>query len=390
MNKRILIGCLSMVALFMPLSAQEDEETAGLTPRQLEARAKRMIANAEEVLQSGEEERAVSLLEAIPKMFPETQARFVAHLILGKHQLAKRQTDKAQANFKKAFTAESHEVQAESLLCQAKALMQGGRSGEASMILRRITQDFPMSAFANDAYFEIGQIHFEAGRWSKAAEAFRLVGTAVPDAGATSDAAVSVLVEAGQRVFVNVVDRDLNVLDQMGVTSYVTLAATSGDVKTVELQTFGRDDGSSLASIETTTDPAEAGPDKLLVYGGDEITVTYIDAMTADGRTDVPVVMKAQVVSSGVIAFMDGAYHQRVKGVFAGQPAFLRLRDFDLDVTPNPDTAQVTVIARYRPPKPTDEEIALGAEPIPEGVEIWNERGRLTVTLTENGPHGRV
>ena len=126
MNKRIIIGCLSVIAMVAPLAAQDvatEEETAGLTPRQLEARAKRMIANAEEVIKGGEEERAVSMLEAIPKMFPETQARFVAHLILGKHQLSKRQTDKAQANFKKALAAESQEVQAESLLCQSKALM---------------------------------------------------------------------------------------------------------------------------------------------------------------------------------------------------------------------------------------------------------------------------
>ncbi|MCL1856725.1 MAG: tetratricopeptide repeat protein [Kiritimatiellaeota bacterium] len=387
-------GCVAVAALTAaPLWAQEaDEETEGLSPRQLEMRAKRMIANAEEVLKGGEEERAVSMLEAVPKMFPETQERFMAHVVLGKHQLEKRQTDKALANFKKALGAESQEVQAEAMLCQAKAMMQGGRSGEASMILRRVTQDFPMSAFANDAYFEIGQIHFEAGRWAKAAEAFRLVGTAVPDPGARpgDTAKVSVLVEAGQRVFVNVVDRDLNVLDQMGGTAFVTLEAASGDKKTVPLQMFGRDDGSSLASIETTTNPEDAGEDKLIVYGGDVITVTYIDAMTADGETDVPVVMTAQVVSSGVISFMDGAYHQRVKGVFAGQQAFLRLRDMDLSVTERPDVAQVTVIAKYKPPKPTDEEIALGAEPIPEGMEIWNERGRLDVTLTESGPRTGV
>ena len=387
----IAILCFAGNVFAQEQATTESSENTGLTLRQMETRAKRMISNAEELLKSGETERAISSLEAVPRMFPETQARFVASLVLGKHRVSKRQMDKAMIDLRTALNAEDPEVRAETLLWQAKLYMQTGRANEAVMILRRITQDFPTSAFANDAYFEIGQIHFEAGRWARASEAFRMVGTAVPASPSDAKVSVPVLVEAGQRLFVNVIDRDLAVLNQMGEKSYVTIEAASGDKKVVELIPYGRgDEGATLASIETTPEQTKPNEERLTIRGGDELTVTYIDKTTADGRVNVPVVAKAKVVSTGVIAFMDGAYRQRVNGVFANQPAFIRLRDLDLSVNAQPDKAKVTVIARYLPPKPTAEEIAEGAMLVPDDEQIWLERGRLDVILTETGNHTGV
>lgn len=391
-----LVPCLVLVLAggSLPLMAQEapandgDDPSAGLTPSQLEARAKRMVKNAEELLQGGEEARAIGMLEAVPRMFPEAQAKYGAFLALGRYHLDKRLADKALANLRAVDVAEDPEQRAEALVLQARAHQQANRAGEAVMILRRVTQDFPTSAFANDAYFQIGQIHFDAGRWSRAAEAFRMVGTAVPEDPKAADAPV--FAEAGQRLFVHVVDRDLPVLAQLGEKLTVTVTAKSGDSEVLTLEPFGREEGGAIASVETAPEPTAPNDGRLTVQGGEEVTVTYTDKTNAAGALDVPIQATTQIVSTGVLAFMDGAYRQRVKGVFAGQPAFLRLRDLDLDATPQPDKARVTVVASYRKPRPTSEEIALGAEPVAEDDNTWIERSRLEVEVTETAERSGV
>lgn len=379
------------VAVVLPVHAQEkdgEDATAGLTPRQLDARAARMVSSALDLLKGGEEERAVGMLEAVPRMFPETQARFLAYLALGRFRLEKRLTDRAMADLRQVDAAEDPERRAEALVLQSKGYQQSGKPGEAVMLLRRVTQDFPASAYANDAYFEIGQIHFDAGRWSRAAEAFRMVGTAVPDEAAVEGAAV--LTEAGQRLFIHVMDRDLPVLAELKEKLVVTVTARSGDSEELLLEPFGRAEGGALASVETAPEPTAPNDGRLTVQGGEEVTVTYVDKTNAAGETDVPVKATAQIVSTGILSFMDGAYRQRVKGVFAGQPAFLRLRDLDLDTTPTPDRAKVTVVASYRKPRPTSEELALGAEPVAEDDDTWVERGRVAVDLVESADRSGV
>lgn len=369
-------------------AAPQADEAESLSPRQLEARASRMVANATELLKGGEEERGVGMLEAIPRMFPETQARFAAYLELGRHRLAKRQTDRAMADLRQVESAESPERRAESLVLLAKGHQQAGRPGEAVTLLRRVTQDYPESSYANDAFFEIGQIHFDAGRWARAAEAFRMVGTAVPTDPAGSNAVV--FAEAGQRLFVHVKDRDLPILAELEERLVVTVTAKSGDSEVVELAPYGRDEGGALASVDTVSEPSAPNDGRLTVQGGEEVVVTYVDKTNAAGEVDVAVTTTTQIVSTGVLAFMDGAYRQRVKGVFAGQPAFLRLRDLDLDATPQADRAMLAVSASYRKPRPTAEEIALGAEPVPEGEDVWIERGRIEIALSETGPRTGV
>ena len=56
---------------------------AAKTAAQAERRAMRMIKNAGSLLQEREEDRAINMLEAVPRMYPQSQARFKAHLELG-------------------------------------------------------------------------------------------------------------------------------------------------------------------------------------------------------------------------------------------------------------------------------------------------------------------
>lgn len=376
----------ALVFLACIAGAQEQNGNgATATPRQLEARAARMIANAEELLAGGDTVRGVGMLESVFRMFPETQARFKAYLALGRHRLGAAQYDEALATLRFADAAESEDVRAESMMLQAKAHRELKRPGEAAALLRRVTQDFPASPFANDAHFEIGQIHFEGGRWTRAAEAFAKVGTAVPS---DTGKAGAVLAEAGQRLFVHVADRDLPVLAQLGETTVVRATAKSGDTETMTVAAYGDRGIDGLAFIDTVSEPTQHNDGKLTVQGGDEVTVEYIDKTNSEGGVNVPVFAHVRMVSSGVLSFMDGAYKQRVQGVFAGQPAFLRLRDLDLDTTAGRDTIKLSVTATYVKPRPTSEELALGAED--PGEDTIVERGAIDVTLTETAEHSGV
>ena len=386
MKRIALIATLALAAAAAFAQGEDDDKQEnGGSPAAIEARAKRMVMNAKALIENGEDDRAINMLEAVPKMFPDAPSRFNAWLELGRYQLGKRQFDAAGASLRKAFASEDKEVQAESLLLQGQGQLDRGQSGDAAMLLRRITQDYPTSLFANDAFFLIGQIHFDAGRWARAAEAFHMVGTAVPADPAATNAAVSV--EAGQRIYVHVTDKDLGVLAALGETEWVELASKSGDKEKSKLIPFGRGDGDFLASVETTSDATEPYDGRLTVHGADEIIVNYLDRNTESGAVRQMRESEAKVVSTGTITFMDGAQRQKVRGVFCDQPAFVLVRDLDADVTPEPDKVRIPVVSQYKE-RP---EVPEGQPPQPPDPDApWIQRSQVEIDLVETGPRTGV
>ncbi len=375
----------SFVMAQQPTQGNGEDGQKASSPAVIEARAKSMVKNAVSLIEVGEEERAVNILEAVPKMFPDAPSAYRAYLELGRHQLNKRQFDESGASLRKAFASADREVQAESLLLQGQGQLDRGQSGEAAMLLRRLTQDYPTSTFSNDAFFLIGQIHFEAGRWARAEEAFKMVGTAVPDDGNTNSTAV--LVEAGQRIYIHVTDKDLAVLAALGETENVEIHAKSGDKEKADLIGFGKGDGDFLASVETTADQTKPYDGKLTVQGGDEIFVTYVDRNTESGAIRQPRDAKAKIVSTGTITFMDGAQRQKVRGIFCEQPAFLIVRDLDADKTAAADTVRIQVTSQYRE-RP---EVGPGEAPRPPEPDApWIQRQQIEISLSETGPRTGV
>lgn len=376
--------CITAIAAFAAAVSLCQEEGAqkreeGGSPAAIEARAKRMVKNARSLIENGEDDRAVNMLEAVPKMFPDAPSRFVAWLELGRHQLSKRQFDQAGASLRKAYGSEDREIQAESLLLQGQGQLDRGQAGDAAMLLRRVTQDYPTSLFANDAFFLIGQIHFDAGRWARAAEAFQMVGTAVP---APADSNSVVLAEAGQRIYVHVTDKDLAVLAALGEIEEVEISSASGDKEKAKLVPFGKGDGDFLASVETTADATAPYDGRLTVHGKDAISVNYLDRNTESGAVRQMRNAEAKVVSTGTITFMDGAQRQKVRGVFCDQPAFILVRDLDRDVSPGPDTIRIPVVAQYRE-RP---EVPEGQPPQPPDPDApWIQRSMVEIDLVETG-----
>ena len=375
-------------ALFAAEAAKDAKGSkAAQDPEQVEARARRMIKNAVSLFDQAEDDRAVGMLEAVGRMYPDSQARFTANLELGRHFLDKRDFDRAGAELRTAQRAKDEAVQAESLLLQGQMHANRSQPGEAMMVLRKLTQDYPTSPFSNDAFFLIGQIHFEAHRWTRAAEAFQMVGTAVP----TPQTNETVLAEAGQRVFVHVKDKDLAVLFALGDRTEVELATRSGDREKAVLRPFGKGDGDFIASVQTTSDPSQPGDGFLTVHGAEDVSVTYIDRNTESGEVAKPLRADCHVVSSGSVAFMDGAMRQRVRGVFVGQPAYIRVRDLDLDVTERPDRVKLAVKVQYRErPEPPPGADPNDPPPPPAPDAPWLTRTESEVELVENADRSGV
>ncbi len=131
-------------AVCVAADAAKDEKPAAKADtaeakEKLEARAKRAVKNAVSLFEQNEDDRAVGILEAVGRMYPDAAARFLANLELGRHFLDKREFDRAGAELRTAQRSPDTAVQAESLLLQGQLHNARGQAGEAMMVLRRLT-----------------------------------------------------------------------------------------------------------------------------------------------------------------------------------------------------------------------------------------------------------
>lgn len=395
MKKWIMILCVVLPCVAGPLWAQDAEDGGRARRRRgggggvdvTELRARRMMDNAKDLMQTGQVERGVAMLEAVHSMFPESQTRYKAALVLAKHFQDARAFDKAVDQLDIAQNSDDEEDQAEAWFRAGAIAFERARYNEAFANLRRVTNEFPGSSFANHAYDYIGRAHFQQKRWGKAVEAFRMVGTAVPDNMVTGD---EILAEAGQRLYVKVTDKDLRILKMLGEDVLVSFEAESGDRETADLERLGRGGEEWLASIRMAPQPGEPDDGILTVRGGEWITVRYLDKNTESGEIDQDRASRVRIVSTGSVGFSDGAYNRSVRGVFAGQPAYVKLTDLDLDTGGERDTVEVEVVVMYAVEPETPDEAAIEGVDVEELVqeeEEWVERGRMTVRLRETEAH---
>lgn len=355
-------------------AASEDSEA-----RRIEMRAHRMIDNASELIAARQEERGQKLLQQIPRMFPESQARFAAHLALGRFLVTKRRYEEAVTEFKKAEESEEDEERAEAMYRQGICHYQANDFDRAFLVLRRVTNEYPWSVFANEAYYYIGQCHFKLRRWSKAVEALRMVGTSVPP-----ESDKEQLAEIGQRLLIKVHDRDLVVLEKTGEVAHVEITTDSGDTERLSLEMLNSNGEDYIASLKTILGPAVPGDGMLQTRGGDRVRVTYVDNHTRAGKQNQRVLATVRMASNASIGFMDGAFREYTEGVFANQPAFVRIKDFDRDVSDKADQITISVRAQYVPESTADVEArGVDLNDSPEPIV----RSRTEIILTETGPN---
>ena len=365
-------------------------------PSETDFAAAQMLGRAKELIAAHETERGVKVLETILEQSPASQVRFKAYLELGKYHLSNHDHVKAIGLLRNVRSLESpdrevsesqRDVYLESLYLMGVAYFESRQYSSAFPVLRRITDDFPNTVWANQSYYYIGMCHFAEENWNKAIEALSLVGTFVDPKSPSIE-----FVEAGRRFYVKVVDGDLPVIARQGQKVTVSIETKNGDKEKIELIPLPGNPEIYIGSIPTELAIAKANNNILEVTGGDIITTTYVDANDKGGEKGVARVSKTRVVSTGVLSFMLGDLETRTNNAFVAQPLFVVLQDSDLDKTPEADKVSIRIVSRA---KLTDEEIAAqssggGAKAadiskIVGDQDRYKIRDEVTVPLTEQG-----
>ncbi|HUT34444.1 MAG TPA: tetratricopeptide repeat protein [Planctomycetota bacterium] len=378
----LLIAALLLAA---PALAGEPAAKAKGDPAEnakTEYRAADMLRRGTELLELKQEERALKLISSVPRMFPASKARFKAYLVLGQHHVDKRNFELAIKQFRHLADSDDPDQQAEALYQEGICYYNLNEFDKAFMSLRRVTNEFPWSVYANEAFYYIGQCHFKLGRWSKAVDALEKVGTSVP-----TNAEGETLAEAGQRLFVKIFDRDLVVLMTLGGKPKAILTTKSGDKEGIPLDTLGQSGEFYIGSLPTLPGDPKPGDNLLQVTGGDTVAVETVDANTESGKRNETRVATIKMVSTASVGFTDGAYREYTQGIFGDGDAFIRVKDLDRDTTPQKDQITVKVFTQYKQEKePEAERSSLDFGRQEESVV----RDTVQVKLTETEPHSGI
>jgi tetratricopeptide (TPR) repeat protein len=260
--------------------------------------------------------------------------------------------------------------------------------------MRDVIEKFPTSPEVNEAYYYIGLGHFKLNHYSRAIEALEKVGTAL----SSKDALVE-KVEAGKRLYVKIDDQDFAILEP-GTKIEVQLRTKGGDVETLFCDPVGRNASIALGRIATRLDKAVPNNGILEVRGGDQVTVTYTDAHTAEKSFNQKRLKEVVVVGNGVARITDGSYQRDLPAAVLGKPLHLQIIDSDHDTTDGADKIEALIqIFRRKTMDEIDDELAKRVasgelSEGPDGEDIKSQIDPLTmvrsvaVTLLEQEQQG--
>ncbi len=346
-------------------------------PSGADLQAQRLFRQGLTLIEDRQEERGVKVLASLASTFPKSPVRFQAWLALGKFHATKGDYPLAIKNLTPVTEAleAAPEEKAEAVYRIGICYYGLADYPRSLSTLRRVTEDYPWSVFANESYYFIGMCHFQLKRWRKVVDALKLVGTSVAPSQDEEN-----LVESGQRFFVKVDDKDLRVLKTTGGALAVQVTSGSGDRETVAMGVFDVEGEHYLGSVKMALGKPVPTNGVLEVKGLDTIVTEYVDTNTKEGAIKTNRLAKARAVSTAVAGFTDGAFREYVKGVFSGQPTFIRVKDHDMDLTDARDGLRVKLISRFKGPE------AEGGATNDES-QVYQDRDALDLTLTESGEH---
>ena len=345
--------CVAVFALAGDEAAVKKSSTADS-----DAAARKQIAIAKDLFEAQQSERGIKVLENIMVQYPTSRARFEVYLMLGRFYAQGKQGAKANQYLsllrkelepeEEKLSHDEKDVLVEGLYWAGVGYYQNGDRHQALPLLRKLTEHYPNTVWANQAYFYIGMCHHADHNWARTIEALNLVGTSIdPDSPSVE------YVEAGWRFYVKIQDGDLPVLRRLGKKITVDLETKSGDKESITCSPLSTQGDIYIGSIQTQVGTPKANDQILQVIGGDTITVRYVDANTQDGKRDVLRESKVQVVSSATLNFTLGTYESVAAAAYLGQPVFVLLSDLDKDVSDQADSTQIKLVSRY---KVTDED----------------------------------
>lgn len=395
-----LMFAFALTAFVSPALSQETEDSPERRAAlEVDRRAKHLFDKAIELMEYKQYERGLTMLDTVIRDNPSNILGYQAHMAKGRHYLGQRKTKEALSHFLllsrllaplpgETRSADEQDLYHEALFQAGFSYYQSGQYTSAFPMFRRLTEVASKSKWANQAYYYIGMSHYNLRSWNKAIDALSLVGTEVEDTGDKVGR-----IEIGQRFYAKISDADIPVLRKIGAEVKARVAVSSGDTETLFGVPIAGKKNEALTSAPTEIGVAKPNDGVLQMFGGDTLTVTYIDDSTLDGSKDVQRDGKVKAVSTGAIGFFLGDYSTPAYLAFPGQPQALLLRDADLDTSPKAETVTVIVKSLYKvAASEVAEEGADGVLDIfaaeDDEEEVWRQRDAVTITLTERPQEG--
>jgi len=380
----ILICASVLFAPFSLEAARKSTKSSDASEEdRTEYKANDLLNRGLELINQQQEERGLKIIQSVPEMYPESKAQFKAYVALGDYYISKYNYDAAVKQLLLASKSDDDNVQAESLYRTGICYYNMNKYDAAFMILRRVTNEYPWSVYANESFYYIGMCHFKLKHWTRAIEALEMVGTSVPLEDNSGMPA-----ELGQRLFVKVYDKDLIVLLDSKDKIKVILDSATGDKEEIELDVLGKSGTYYLGSIQTLPGKAVPGDGILQCMGTDNIKVIYNDKNTETGERNQKILTSVGMVSSASIGFTDGAYREYTKGVFGDQEFFIRVKDLDKNVSDLQDTIKAKVFIEYKQEKEKD--YSLQGVNLDDQEDVYVQRDVMNVTLHESDPSSGI
>lgn len=341
--------------LALPLLAQSPK--ANERGSIIEDRAARKLLQAGDArLELGENEKALEIWESLVERYPGSQIRFEAHLRLADHLLKEtKDFDKARLHYEAAAVEgnANDEKRAYAFLNTGTCFYEAGNYGKCFSIMRDVIEQFPTSPEVNEAYYYIGLGHFKLDHFSRAIEALEKVGTALSNKDSLTEK-----VEAGKRLYVKIDDLDFAIYEP-GSRVEVRCRTKGGDEETLFCDPVGRNARIALGRIPTRLDQAVPNNGTLEVRGGDRVTVTYIDAHTAEKGLNEKRLKEVEVVGNGVARITDGSYLRDLPAAVLGKQLHLQVTDADHDTSEGADKIEAMIqIFRRKTLDEIDDELA--------------------------------
>jgi tetratricopeptide (TPR) repeat protein len=396
----MLLGCVALaivvIASIGQINAQDKKTPAERREKlNVDRRAKHLYDKAIELMEYKQYERGLTMLDTVIRDNQDGILGYRAHMAKGRHYQSQRKTKESLSHFlllarllapvsdAEPRSPEESELYREALYQAGFSYYQAGQYTSAFPMFRRLTEVAGKSKWANMAYYYIGMSHYSLRSWNKAIDALSLVGTEVEDSGDKMGR-----VEVGQRFYAKISDADIPVLRKIGKDVKARVTVSSGDSEVLTGVAIAGRSNEVLASAPTQIGVPKSGDGVLQLYGGDTLTVTYIDDSTLDGKKDVPRSGTVRAVSTGTVGFFLGDFSTPAYIAFPGQPQALLLRDADLDVSPKAESVTITVRSLYKVAAAEAAETgAEGALDIfaaqDEDKDVWKQRDVVTVTLIE-------
>jgi tetratricopeptide (TPR) repeat protein len=374
---KTLLLAICAIGLLNPLSAARKAKSG------VDYKANDMLSRGLDFITQGDKGRGLELIKSIPQQYPSSPVKFKAYQALGSFFLKKKDYTQAVKFFKLASASKEEEVQAASFYQSGICYYSLNSYDRAFATLRKVIANYPDSVYANEAFYYIGMCHFKLKRWSRAVEALELVGTRVTEL----EKGAAVKAESSQRLFIKIKDSDLVVLPrEEGKTAFkVKVTTEKGDSEVIEMTHLGKSNEEYIGSLQTVSAKAKASDGLLQTVGNEKVTVTYIDKNTIAGKTNQQLIAKVEMVSTASVGFTDGAYDEFVEGVFAGQKFFVRIKDFDRDISDKKDKITIDVAVRYTVSK--EEDLTKDGIQLDDEDEAIETRDSMKLVLEESSEH---